>query len=693
MKFKLFGTIALTALAVSLSGCSSAGESETPVDTSIPQEISAKFAGDWNRPGLYEKDGKSHKMPQIQQQSGMVIDVTDYGAKADVPSFDNHSAFKKAIENAGEGDTIFVPEGSFYFKNYVRASTEYYAQISLKSGVTLEGAGPDKTKIVSAFTEAMNRDESTTVIAAVNQKSVVIKNLTVTSATSDSVLPDPDDSNLQTTTYTAPKYGITLASGGAVSEAEDQARNLVVDNCLVEKFQRMGVRIAKVQETIVRNSTFQKATCLGGGGMGYGVNIQGHGNGFDVTDTFIDTKFNVVEDNKFVGPYLRHGSLVQYYAHNNLIQNNTFENILLDAIDMHGEDEYSNEITKNTIINTRKGAAIGLGNTGATHDASGRNNFIHENTITNGSRAIDIILGTPATMVYNNQITGTDKGISCSNANGTIIMKNSFKDIKGFAVSVAYSYNAAMPSIGIPNQYVIKGNVFTACKEGITVNAKGDSFVMEPNEFVQMSADKQVIDTSGSFVLPEGSDITTPIEGEYVLAKENHFITMESQDRAATYQKNMKLKTTNSEPLYNRIIYALFDKAEMPRDYQKVYLSITAKAQTGTPTINIFANQTYTDWTTSTICWNNAKLHHPTLGLISNTAADPVVEFTTFTFPAANYEFATYYIDVTEAYEALRNGLFTLVLTNENIDESYMEVYSSQQTANNAAQAFRFIFS
>lgn len=660
--------------------------------TNLPEEITAKFKGDWNMPGLFEKNGVAHKMPQIQQETGMEIDVTDYGAKANDATFDNYTAFKNAIANASEGDTVVIPEGEFYFKNYGRASTEYYTHIALKSGLTLRGAGKERTKIISNYKEDMNRDESTSVIAAVNQKSVVIRDLTVSSNTSDSVLPDPDNSNLQTTIYTAPKYGIVLASGGAISAAEDQARNLVIDNCLVEKFQRMGVRIAKVLETVVKNSTFQKATCLGGGGMGYGVNIQGYGNGFDVTDTFIDTKFNIIEDNTFVGPYLRHGALVQYYAHNNVIRNNKFTDLLLDSIDMHGEDEYSNEICNNVITNTRKGAAVGLGNTGATHDAAGRNNYVHDNVITGGARAIDILLGTPDTVVYSNQISSVGKGITCSNANGTIIMKNEMKNVSNDAISVTYSYNHLEPALGIPNDYLIKANKMDTCGRGIYLDSKGTDFVISDNSFENINTDKQVVDESSSFVLPEVSDLTKPVEGEYVLPIENHFITMESQNRPAVYQKNMKLKTTNSEPLFNRVIYALFDKAMMPKDYQKVYLSITAKVQTGTPTINIFSNQTYVDWTTDSICWDNSKLHHKTLGLIENTSSDPVTPFVDFTFPVQNYEFVTFYIDVTDGYNALELSKFTLVLTNENIDESYMEVYSNQQTANNCAQAFRLIF-
>ena len=169
-----------------------------------------------------------------------------------------------------------------------------------------------------------------------------------------------------------------------------QTRNVVVDGVIVEKFRRSGVRIAMAQENVVRNSIFRNATCLGGGGAGYGVCIQGETHDVDTTDTILDTRFNVVEDCTFEGPYLRHGVLIQYYAHNNLVHHNTLKDILLDSIDLHGEDEYSNEICHNEIFNTRRGAAVGLGNTGATHDATGRNNFIHDNLIDGGARAIEI---------------------------------------------------------------------------------------------------------------------------------------------------------------------------------------------------------------------------------------------------------------------------------------------------------------
>ena len=661
-------------------------------DSNLP--FSDKFYGNWNRPGLYEANGQEHIMSKTQEETGMEINVVDYGAKADDENFDNYQAFKQAISQASEGDVIYVPNGTYYFKNYGNASSDYRTHIALmKSNITLKGESKEKTILVSCFKEDINRDESTSVIAVVNARSVAVKNLTITSNTSDDVLPDPNNSNLQTTTYTAPKYGITAASGGTIADEDKQAKNILIENCLVEKFQRMGVRIAEAQEVIVRNSTFQKATCLGGGGMGYGVNIQGYGNGFDVTDTYIDTKFNIVENCNFVGPYLRHGALVQYYAHNNLIRNNHFQDLLLDSIDMHGEDEYSNEICFNEVNNSRSGAGIGHGNTGATHDASGRNNYIHDNHIKGGARGIDITLGTPNTIVYNNTIEDLNAtGIKCSNANGTTIYQNNLKNIKNDALTITYSYNFSDPSLGIPNHYLIQENKFDSCARGIYFDSKGDDFVIKDNEFNNMEKENQIVDESSSFVLPERSDLMDPIDGEYVLPQENMFITMESQSEPATYQKNLKLKTSNLEPLFNRIIYALFDKEAMPKTFNKVYLSITAKAQVGSPTINIFTNTTYVDWKTDEICWNNSKLHHDTLALIKNTEEDPVKEFTTFTFPIVEYEFHTYYLDVTEAYKALPDSLFTMIFTNEAIDESYMEIYSNQQTANNCAQAMRLIF-
>ena len=106
------------------------------------------------------------------------------------------------------------------------------------------------------------------------------------------------------------------------------------------------------------------------------------------------------------GPYLRHGSLIQNVAHNNVLRNNHYMNTKLDSIDLHGELEYLNEVYGNTIENILTGGGVGLGNTGGTapsnHSKSGPNNHIHDNVIRNSREGIVVTMGTPDTLIENN---------------------------------------------------------------------------------------------------------------------------------------------------------------------------------------------------------------------------------------------------------------------------------------------------
>ncbi|MCM1131425.1 MAG: InlB B-repeat-containing protein, partial [Anaeroplasma bactoclasticum] len=504
-------------------------KSTTPL-SSIYEQFMEYFEGSWNMPGLYEKDGNSHSMPKVIEESGNKINVLDYGAVPNDSSVDNYNAFKASIAKAAAGDTIYIPNGKYYFYNSSKASSEYYAHIILKSNITLLGESKDGVVLISCFSEEYNETKSTTVIAAVNVKNVAIKNLTVSSNTPDAFLPNQDDQNLTSDVYTGPKYGITAATGGTISNPEEQGKNILIENVLVEKFRRSGIRIAKIKEVVVRSSTFQKATCLGGSGSGYGVCIQGINHDQDCTDTLYDSCFNVVENCQFLGPWLRHGTLIQYYSHNNLIRNNTFLDILLDAIDMHGEEEYSNEICYNEIKNTRKGAGIGLGNSGATHDATGRNTFIHDNSIIGGLRGIDILLGTKQTVIYNNKIKDvSSSGIKCSEASSVKIIKNSFTNVLNYAITILYGTVWGPAILGIPDDYVIRKNQFIACKKGIGINCKGEHFLLEENDFESMKESIQIVDTSSSFVLPQDS-----LEVEVVSKQSNYFLSVSSSNTNIT---------------------------------------------------------------------------------------------------------------------------------------------------------------
>lgn len=460
------------------------------------------FTGDWNKPGLYEKDGTEHSMPEHVKESGNTLSVIDYGAVANDNTKDNYQAFKDAIAAATEGDTIYIPNGKYYFTTSLKVNS-YYAHIHLKSGITLRGESKNGVILVSCFSETENKDLQTTVIGVTNASNVAIKNVTVTSNTMD-LTYDNSNHNASLTIWTGPKYGITVASYNNSTIAE-KTKNVLIDGVIVEKFLRSGIRISMAQEVVVKNSTFKNATALGGGGCGYGVTIQGKAHNVDTTDTLFDAKFNVVEDCLFKGSYLRHGVLIQYFSHNNFVHNNTFEDILLDSIDLHGEDEYSNEICHNTILNTRSGAGIGLGNTGATHDATGRNNFIHNNIIEGGSKGITIDLNTPNTVIYKNSIKDVVTGIICSTSSGTRIIQNGLSNIRDEAIIVKCGFAWENASLGIPTGYEIKQNSVSNCGKGILINSRAVDSIIEENVFEGIQEQNQIIDNTNSFVLQDNS--------------------------------------------------------------------------------------------------------------------------------------------------------------------------------------------
>ncbi|WP_433922707.1 right-handed parallel beta-helix repeat-containing protein [Paenibacillus taichungensis] len=213
---------------------------------------------------------------------------------------------------------------------------------------------------------------------------------------------------------------------------EEPSYDITIDGIIVEKFKRMAIRIEHSRDVVVKHATFRNATDLGPGGSGYGISIQGTAKtdrlGFDN-----DTIWNVVENSTFEGPYLRHGALIQFVAHNNVLRGNTFNGTKLDAIDLHGEQEYLNEISGNVITDVLTGAGIGLGNTGGSapsnHSKSGNGNYIHDNTITNSQIGISVTMGTPDTLIENNLIESTTTiadaaGIKVLNGPGTVIRGN-----------------------------------------------------------------------------------------------------------------------------------------------------------------------------------------------------------------------------------------------------------------------------
>jgi len=160
---------------------------------------------------------------------------------------------------------------------------------------------------------------------------------------------------------------------------------------------------------------------------------------------------------------------------------------ILDAIDLHGEGEYLNEIRGNTVTGGKR-AGITLGNSGGKkhkHDASGEHNWVHGNTLRNNERGILVILGTPDTVVEDNDITAGDEsqvGIEVRNGPGTIIRNNRISGGEGdfWAIRLREDDGADGRGKGVPRAVAVTDNRIQRSPNGIRIDA-GDDIELADN--------------------------------------------------------------------------------------------------------------------------------------------------------------------------------------------------------------------
>lgn len=435
-----------------------------------------------DKPGLYLADGTPHKLHTANPVNGKTHNVLDYGADPSDSSHDDTAAIHAAMKAAQAGDEVYLPNGIYNLISTV--SMDKASNIELKSGVNLRGESQEGTVLRSYFDNKSG--SNTRVIKALGLQNITISNLTISSSfngkyPTDRVENSPDRGG--------PITGIYIEDA-----ASKGSQHITIDRVTVEKYQRMGVRVSRSNDVVVRNSLFRNATDLGGGGAGYGVVFQGtpkvDRKGFDN-----DSYFNVVENSRFEGPYIRHGVLIQYYSHHNAVRDNQFVNTALDAIDLHGEMEYLNEITNNKAEGILTGAAIGLGNTGGTapsnHSASGPGNYIHDNIITNSRNGITVSMGSAGTRIENNTIQGSKvkngTGITILNGPDTIIRGNKISGnlSEGFWGIVLQhdngDKNAQFIGAGDPSGVQIVGNTVIGNSNGIKISA-GTNITLKDNE-------------------------------------------------------------------------------------------------------------------------------------------------------------------------------------------------------------------
>ena len=419
-------------------------------------------------PGLYYPDGSVHEIHTPNPVTGNTLNVVDFGADPLDNDSDDRPAIEAALRSANFGDEIYFPAGVYNFNSTPGGDSRTH--LILKSGVNLRGDGPSKTVLKSAFGDkSIDR-----FLKMRGLHDIVISGLRLTvvftgNYSTDTHLNNPDAGG--------PKYAISIEE-----DAGMPSYNITVDSVFVEHFRRHGVRLSNSHDVVVKNSVFKNATDVGPGGAGYGVSIQGD----KKPDN--NSKFNLVEGCRFIGPYIRHGVLLQYATHNNAVRNNYFIANRLDAIDLHGEDEYLNEIYANEIYDVLTGAGVGVGNTGSTHDASGPHNYIHDNVMVNCREGVKVYLGSPDTRIENNVITQSTvlygKGIYLLNAPRTIVRGNKIYENPGTDFTGIYLKHDAGTNgkgAGDPEDIQILENKVYQNDYGIRIFA-GRGIVLEDND-------------------------------------------------------------------------------------------------------------------------------------------------------------------------------------------------------------------
>jgi len=323
------------------------------------------------RSEVYERPdsiGLSMPFELPPEPDGTLWDATDFGASPISTTNDDAIGIKVAISLAQPGDIVYIPEGIYTLRQVLEVPT----------GVTLRGAGINQTIFE---TEGIDR--------------------------AISILPEMHDVRIEGFTIRYTGDGEELAFGiyvGSVRQGRNSYR-ILIDNIRVERFSVHGVSLRDCHHVLVQHSEFADATNVGGGGHGYGIALN------------YPTNHNNWIRNNTIGPVIRHAILIQYEAHNNLVEYNlAFENTE-DAYDLHGEDEYANELRFNI---ARDGArdGFGVGNTGSTHDRSGPNNWIHHNTVENSLAGIEVIQASDMVYIDHNTFAGNEYGIRVHNLGG-----------------------------------------------------------------------------------------------------------------------------------------------------------------------------------------------------------------------------------------------------------------------------------
>lgn len=673
---------------------------EDAQDPNQTDGMKIEYAGDWGYngdyryAGLYDTDGSPHELPKEHETTGATINVLYYGAIADDDTVDNTKAVKAAISASSAGDEIYFPAGRYYFSTQAIA-TPVFSHILLPEGVNLRGEGSDRTFLVSKFSSYNNLTYQTSVISVISSSDITISDLSVTAEVPEEYMPvslSTQQNNPDGNAY-APKYGIYVQN----TDPTELCSNIVIRNLNIEYFQVAGVQLTSTIDCTVQDTTISNATDIGGGGAGYAICIRGLGwERFEGIGTNLDSRFNRVSNVTMTGPYLRHGVILSYVTHNNLITDCVADNTQIEPFDMHGEDEFLNVYSCNTAKNIPS-YGIGLGNSGSTHDASGPANVLYKNEILSCDGGISITYGTPSTVAVANTVRDVSAdavGIYVSYGPGTVLKENLLENetltdgTTGIRISYSYVWND--PAAGISTVYV-SDNQIVKYETGMELETYGAASSLSGNQFTGCT--NGLVDASAAFVLPEKSTYFDAVEGGYLYPTQEANINRGSYNDVISNTGYFYFKGSEIEREFNRMIFYEFDLPDAFDAAQSVYLRLTFTSKSAKQHFFLWGKEDL-EWDSDSLTWGNA----PYVNNVSNNpelSEDPTCQYSTSEYPyaaqvydpngeltfigdfeavAVSEEYLTYYVDISEYFLAAHPGNFTMILSNETMDAAYSSV-------------------
>jgi hypothetical protein len=178
------------------------------------------------------------------------------------------------------------------------------------------------------------------------------------------------------------------------------------------------------------------------------------------------------------------------------VENNTCFETTEDAYDLHGEDEYANELRFNLAYwdgdssTVGSPAGFGIGNTGATHDNSGPVNWIHHNEVRGYQIGIEVIQGSHIQFIDGNLLRdNADSGIKIHNGGGNSVIA------RGNTISGSANGVQATRAAGL----ILTDNTISGNNTGIVTTSDITDYIIINNDLRGNAAAKELGSDKGEY--------------------------------------------------------------------------------------------------------------------------------------------------------------------------------------------------